>query len=94
MAAAEAVGVVVIVVLAVVTVVMFVVSVAATILVAGAVRAEQRQRKPAFHADSRTTRLARWLLFVSDLSPARSAADPDPEERPAWYERAGGPSRR
>ncbi len=94
MAAAEAVGVVVIVVLAVVAVVAFVASVAATVLVAGAVRAEERQRKPAFHTDGRGARLARWLLFVSDLSPASSAADPDPEEKPAWYERAGGPSRR
>lgn len=87
MAALEAVGVVVIVVLAVFTVVTFVVVCAATVLVAGAVRAEERQRKTP-HYRGRIARLVRWLLFVSRLSPAHSAADPDPEEKPAWYQRA------
>lgn len=94
MAITELVALIVIGVLAVLTIATFVVAVAATLLVAGAVRAEERQRKLAARADSRAVRLARWLLFVSELSPASSAADPGPEERPAWYERTTGPSRR
>lgn len=87
MAVVEAVGVVVIVVLGVFTVAAFAVVCAATVLVAGAVRAEERQRK-APRARGRIAWLVRWLLFVSRLSPARSAADPGPEEKPAWYQRA------
>jgi hypothetical protein len=90
----EALGIVVIIALAVLTVVMFVIVIAATVIVAGGVRAEERQRAWTVRGPGRISRLARWLMFVSELSPASSAADVVPEERPPWYERTGGPSAR
>jgi hypothetical protein len=94
MAIVHALAVIVIVLLGVLTVAIFVAVIAATVLVTGAVHREERHRTLTGPAPGPCTRLARWLLAVPEVRDVDdSGPDSGTDERPAWYERTGGPSR-
>ena len=95
MAAIEVLITIVIVTMAVITVGMVVAVIAATVMTTVAVRQEERLRTLKWWAPGRLAQLVRTILGVYVR---RMDSDFDeggrPGERPPWYERSGGPTRR